>query len=382
MPPPSAPLLPSFRIQGFRAFRDLEIPRLGRVNLIVGKNNVGKTTLLEAIQIYAAGSEAPWEIRELLMRRQEIRRGVRESVPPLIDIDRAFFQPATHGSRASIALGPYPEDRQLWIQSGRLLADDNERVITPNTVFVADEDSDPVPYEREGIAAWQVKVGTLPARFVFHHQLSNFHSADFMSLRRREAQTADSRGTLTCRHLPARGINSANIGALWDSIVLTENERSTLQALRIIAPDIERISLVEDPRKQGSRYALIVRKTHPAPEPLHSMGDGMSRIFELALGLVSSHDGLFLIDEVENGVHYSAQEQLWRFIFEAASQLNVQVFATTHSWDCIAAFQKAASSHPEDGMLISLAQTDGGIKATVFNEGDLEIITRESIEVR
>ncbi|QAT88561.1 ATPase-like protein [Corallococcus coralloides] len=112
------------------------------------------------------------------------------------------------------------------------------------------------------------------------------------------------------------------------------------------------------------------------------MGDGMSRIFELALGLVSSQDGLFLIDEVENGVHYSAQEQLWRFIFEAASQLNVQVFATTHSWDCISAFQKAASSHAEDGMLISLAQTDGDIKATVFNEGDLEIITRESIEVR
>ncbi|HZH78600.1 MAG TPA: hypothetical protein VEY88_21405, partial [Archangium sp.] len=71
-----------------------------------------------------------------------------------------------------------------------------------------------------------------------------------------------------------------------------------------------------------------------------------------------------------------------RFIFEAASQLSVQVFATTHSWDCIEAFQRAASSHREDGALISLARQDGEVKAAVFNERDLEIITRESIEVR
>ncbi len=108
----------------------------------------------------------------------------------------------------------------------------------------------------------------------------------------------------------------------------------------------------------------------------------MNRIFELALGLVNASGGLFLADEVENGVHYSAQEQLWRFIFEAASRLNVQVFATTHSWDCIEAFQRAASSHKEDGVLISLSRQDDEVKAAVFNERDIEIITRESIEVR
>lgn len=112
------------------------------------------------------------------------------------------------------------------------------------------------------------------------------------------------------------------------------------------------------------------------------MGDGMNRVFELALGLANSKDGLFLVDELENGVHYSAQEQLWRLIFETASQLNVQVFATTHSWDCIESFQRAASAHPSNGALISLARQEGEVKGTVFNERDLEIITRESIEVR
>ncbi|RKH34300.1 ATP-binding protein [Corallococcus praedator] len=377
---PPAPLLPSFRIQGFRAFRDLQIPRLGRVNLLVGKNNVGKTTALEALKVYAAGAAAPWEIRDLLERRQEIRRGApREKTSPQIDIDRMFFQSAHHGRTSAIQLGSVEEEAPLRIQSGHLLSNASISLLPFDGVFYATDEELPDIFQNRS-AVLRVSRGTVPIQFALLRSLTDINSSDFVDMLTGRIPEAGS--SLTCELLPARGIDRASIGALWDSIVLTANEQSTLQALRIIAPDIERISLVEDPRQQGVRYALISRQGHSSPEPLHSMGDGMNRVFELALGLVSAKDGLFLIDEVENGVHYAAQEQLWRFIFEAASQLGVQVFATTHSWDCITAFQKAASSHPEDGMLISLTQVDGDIKAAVFNERDLEIITRESIEVR
>ncbi|NNC19587.1 ATP-binding protein [Corallococcus exiguus] len=372
MPPPSAPLLPSFRIQGFRAFRDLEIPRLGRVNLIVGKNNVGKTTVLEALKVYAAGIDAAYELRELLVRRQEVQRVTsREERFQSVNIFRAFFQPAT-----SLHLGPTIQENRLSIQLGRrsYLKDDTGRI--SRSLFIPlDEQEQQSPESAE--EALQIRLGIETKR---HVRLDEFVSLRGISLRR--PGQSEPAGLFTCQYIPARGISSPDIGPYWDGIVLTEGEQSVLQALRIIASDIERISLVEGPMVQGMRYAIVARKGHAAPEPLYGMGDGMNRIFELALGLVNSKSGLFLVDEVENGVHYSAQEQLWRFIFEASSQLGVQVFATTHSWDCISAFQKAASAHPEDGMLISLAQTDGDIKATVFNEGDLEIITRESIEVR
>ncbi|NRD56152.1 AAA family ATPase [Corallococcus exiguus] len=381
MPPPSEPLLPSFRIQGFRAFRDLEIPRLGRVNLIVGKNNVGKTTVLEALKVYANGAAAPWEVRRLLERRQELSRGTtQDKTPASIDIDRIYFQPPNAFPQSNFQLGPCSGGKQLSIQSGWLAMS----VSAEDPGYKEDFftfDSELLPGESQGEEVLEIRYGELPARHTYLRSLTD-NSRSIPKVDMRRGARHDLQGILNCQFLPAKGLDKSDIGALWDSIVLTENEQSTLQALRIIAPDIERISLVEDPRQQGMRYALIVRKTRATPEPLHSMGDGMNRIFELALSLVSAKDGLLLIDEVENGVHYSAQEQLWRFIFEAASQLNVQVFATTHSWDCISAFQKAAAAHPEDGMLISLAQTDGDIKAAVFNEGDLEIITRESIEVR
>lgn len=108
----------------------------------------------------------------------------------------------------------------------------------------------------------------------------------------------------------------------------------------------------------------------------------MNRIFEMTLGLVNSKNGIFLIDEIENGVHYSVQSKLWSFIFQIAARMQIQVFATTHSWDCIEAFQKAASAHPAQGALIRLYDQEGKISAHTFDEHQLEILTRESIEVR
>lgn len=380
MPPPSAPLLPSFRIQGFRAFRDLEIPRLGRVNLIVGKNNVGKTTLLEAIKVYSAGLEAAWELREVLDRRQEIQRGsLRDKVHPPIDIDRVFFHGPPQDRPKSIRIGPLQGDKELRIQSGRLVIPVQSQDPDVRSHFVMEGDARYYE-ELQSEEALEIRYGSSPPRRSLLRTLNDAIAASASEARRKSHP--EMRGSLVCNYVPVRGLDRSSIGTLWDNIVLTANEQATVQALRLILPDIERVSLIEDSRQPGMRYALVARKGHSIPEPLQSMGDGMTRIFELALGLVSSGNGLFLVDEIENGIHYSVREQLWRFIFEVASQLNVQVFATTHSWDCISAFQKAASSHAENGMLISLAQVNGDIKTAVFDEKDLEIITRQSIEVR
>src|SRR5207248_10243537 len=67
-------ILNSLEIKNFRGFRHLQIERLGRVNLIVGKNNVGKTSLLEALRLYASRASTPTFIWEILSTRNEIRR--------------------------------------------------------------------------------------------------------------------------------------------------------------------------------------------------------------------------------------------------------------------------------------------------------------------
>ena len=46
----------SLYIKNFKNIRELKLPRIGRVNLIVGKNSVGKSTLLEAISLYLSNA--------------------------------------------------------------------------------------------------------------------------------------------------------------------------------------------------------------------------------------------------------------------------------------------------------------------------------------
>ncbi|HVB23053.1 MAG TPA: AAA family ATPase [Ktedonobacteraceae bacterium] len=110
---------------------------------------------------------------------------------------------------------------------------------------------------------------------------------------------------------------------------------------------------------------------------------GKIRVLTITLALVNARDGLLLIDEFENGLHYSVQPDLWRLIFQVANRLNVQVFATTHSWDCIEAFQSATEGDTQDtAMLIRLESRKHGIRATLFDQSELSIVTREQIEVR
>jgi AAA15 family ATPase/GTPase len=91
---------------------------------------------------------------------------------------------------------------------------------------------------------------------------------------------------------------------------------------------------------------------------------------------------LLLIDEFENGMHYSVQEDAWRVIFKLASRLEIQVVATSHSWDTILAFQKVAKEYPEGGALIRLSRKGEEIVPTIFSQGELAVATRDKIEVR
>jgi predicted ATP-dependent endonuclease of OLD family len=104
---------------------------------------------------------------------------------------------------------------------------------------------------------------------------------------------------------------------------------------------------------------------------------------EVKQPFVNVKNGILLIDEFENGLYYAVQPDLWQFIFRIARRLNVQVFATTHSWDCIEGFQKAAQAdNQNEGMLIRLEYKKGEVAITLFDERRLGIATHERIEVR
>ena len=169
----------------------------------------------------------------------------------------------------------------------------------------------------------------------------------------------------------------------WDKIVLKEQEEDVLNILRVVEPDVQRINFVGEDNGTSRRIPIVRTAEMREPVPLRSLGEGMNRLFGIALALTAARDGILLIDEIETGLHYSVMPNVWKLIFQVAERLNVQVFATTHSWDCIEAFQQAAAQdRNEEAVLIRLENRNGSVTATLFDERKLDIATRELIEVR
>lgn len=362
--------LDSLEIRNFRAFRHLTIERFGRVNLIVGKNNVGKSCLLEALRLYAKqGSQAlVWELLEA--RDETGPRVVRseEGVKDEVSTVKYLF----YGRRDTkeypdvIQIGPLNSpETTLTLAVGWYAQVDQEgrRELKPLLPKEYDTVENPVL----GLAT---QVGTQPK------------TVQRLSRRSGAIRPPDVKGTPNV-FVSANGLEDIQIGQLWDGIALTDLEEDVLASLHIIASEVQRVNLVGDQSYQRYRYPIVRVAGSDAPIPIRNMGEGMNRIFGVALALVSAREGVLLIDEIESGLHYSVQSELWRLIFAVAHRLNIQVFATTHSWDCIQAFQQAAQGDEhEEGLLIRLESKMDSTLATLFGERKLGIATREQIEVR
>lgn len=360
--------LDSLEVRGFRAFRDLRIEKLGRVNLIVGRNSVGKTCLLEALYLYARRG-APAAVEQLLRSRDEKPNVVFKDdydTEQLVNDFRHLFYGRQDLTRtlASAQIGPLDrKDATLSLQVGWLKEGSSEQ------------------NGNGRVSSTENKELVLGVNFA-NTALASF---DFSSFETR----ATRRGLIpgmpeeTCCFVPMAGLENSVLAELWSSTALTANEEEVLDGLRIIAPNLERLAVLQRGRVPRNSSVVVRVADQPEPIPLKSLGEGMNRLFGLTLSLVNARGGFLLVDEIESGLYYETQPAMWRLLFTVAKKLNVQVFATTHSYDCIRAFQSVAVEHEEEGALVRLYRSaDGDTRATLFNEDDLQVANEQGVELR
>lgn len=371
----------SLEIEGFRGFSKLSIPTFGKVNLITGKNNAGKSSLLEAIRILVMQGSVD-TIQSILNYREEINDA--------IDLDHEFVG-TDFGPYRNLFTG-FPDFSTSPVgfsikASGRIQSGLSALSVNAAWAVKRDTDKGVISYEPappdlfgdvEGIPALELIAGerrrVLPLRF--------------RSLPKRSmgmSPFGESASELVrCVYLdPFSSKSTGQLGTLWDAIALTDSQNDVVKALQLISPDIEAVSMIGsgEPRFR-SRTAIVRSRQFNAPVPLRTFGDGVNRLFGIILSLCNAKNGVLLIDEFENGLHYSVQTSIWKTIFRLASDLNIQVFATSHSRDCVVAFQEAATESPQNGVLIRLTRKDSVVLPTTFSERELEIATENEIEVR
>lgn len=361
--------VPSLRIEGFRGIDSLTVGRLGRVTLLAGRNGTGKTTVLDAVRIFADRGRLS-SLTAVLGRSEElaVRVDGENDVTEFADFEALF-----HGRQArtgtSFTIG--------------LAGDTREQLVVEVVV------TDDMPEEwMSRLARPMVSTRVLRIAFgQFEEFLPMFDGAsDAGRWRRQRRFSREDDGwpkALRAEVLGPGLLNNLDLDQRWGEIALTEQEPVALRALNLAASHrIGGVAVVSGDARSRSRRVLV-KLEDGERVPLRSLGDGAVRLFGVAVALAGAAGGLLLIDEAENGIHHSLQHEYWRLVLRAAADHDIQVIATTHSWDCIRGFASASGENDDvEGVVVRLERDDGRLRAVEYSEEELETATAQGIEVR
>lgn len=362
----------SFYIENFKNFEKLTLNQLKRVNLIVGKNSVGKSTLLEAIAVYLSDGDDNC-LKEILAGRGE-PISYDKQYEGILDVIKDRFLSLFSGWEEN-----YSKD--FFIR----LAEKESDPLTIQQVYISD-------YRKNGIESGQMlyiynqedldaKGGLLS--FTTYGLVVTKTDGETSLIRYDNIRPVTMK---TYKRVPYQMIHTSDFdstdnAALYDKISLSPLENYIVKALNIINENIDRITFVNEVGSKLYRVPIVSLKDTGRRVHLSTMGDGLNRVLTIVLLLLNCKNGVLLLDEFETGLHYSVQKQLWEIIFLLAEELNVQVFVTSHSYDCFKSFAEANVSG--QGMLIRLEQRNSGIEPVCYlDNNDILFAAENDIELR
>ena len=394
--------LDSLLIKNYRQLKNIEIESIGDINLIVGCNNSGKSTLLEAIRLFASRGSTDL-IEEILNDHGELQifsTELSDEIVPEMSICNLFTGrkfPTKDGIH--IYIGNINKSQFLQIEHvfqkvefiERLIDGEQSSIRRLKKIFKDNREE-----LLESSDALEISVSSSSDLFSPIIKNTIFSLTDLFNRRRffNRVQNPNLMPWIAHSYVPSRATTQDELADVWDAVVLTEAEGYVLKALRLIEPGTDGLAFIQGGRRpsriptnktaSNERHAMLRMERLETPVPLQSMGDGMTRVLQLILNALKAKNGFLLIDEFENGLHYSVQEQVWKLIFELASANQMQVFATTHSDDCVRAFSAVATEHALKGVLIKMERTDdeGDSVVSSVTEVELDSLVNSNVDVR
>jgi len=364
----------TFKVRNFRGLRNLDIDSLERVNLIAGKNNVGKTALLEALFLHS-GPNIPGLIVAVNDFRGLQNHNMRDAFRELFS---DFNSEASIQLRASGSWGQ--NDRILRISLSEL---DQSQITLDNSANAE--------LQRMGITR---RISNERVVLKYTDESGNAFESDGWMIGAQVGGSTRSMGIegrqieienrSVAVYLPSlHRFGPSEEAEKFSNLSVTRKHRKVESVMKRVEPRLQGLSVIT----RGSVpmvHAELEGQERLLPMPL--LGDGMNRLLSLALVIGSSAEGtLVLVDEIENGLHHSVMQSVWSGIAQFAREFDVQIFATTHSWECIHAAHRAFSEDElYDFRLHRLDRIgdDDDIKAVTYDQETLEAALEMEFEVR
>ena len=348
--------LNSFEAVRYRGIDGLSFPHLARANLITGENGVGKTAVLEAMWLFTGRYNTG------LLWNQHVQRSDKPVLDPVARLAKGALElrgeerGATHSLKAAF----------------RKLADVERTKETPagsvpGNLFMtapviariyADLDGNPVTSETTGaqVTPWGSVVFDIPQRPTERPDSIIFGT-------RFQIQTLDE-------YLRR-----------YSDMVRASLKNNFTEAINLILPKVQDVEILTD--EMGGSY-LSALTDADVQLPLHDLGGGVERLYQLYLSFFSSRGGALYADEIENGLHHSVLESVWSHSRNWMRQWDVQLVATTHSDECIQAAMAAFEDAPDELAIHKLYRNTetGKVEATTFTGEVLEGARNLNLETR
>jgi len=275
----------NIEIKNFKCFEDFKAEGFGRVNLIGGKNNVGKTAFMEAVyvNVYSSYQSIEGFVSSLLNIKL-----AREKINLLYNQNKEFFK-------------------------------EKEIIESYDKLFIK-SNIDGLLYEIE-----KLKNGI--KRYIFtwdDGEVIDVNVNDF---------SFDTTLFKHIKFLDTMGLSNLHLKEYYASLQEEEKESYLNNILNSFDAQIENFKIINDVSQCKIKNSYI---------EITELGDGTKHLISIILSLFSAKNGFLFIDEIGNGIHYTNLDKLWEIILTISKQQNVQVFATTHSKECIESYARVA----------------------------------------
>lgn len=424
-------MIESLRIRHFKAFEEFSVENLGAINLITGRNNVGKTSLLEAIWAFIDRAYLS------TLSQISVSRGMQSSwsqfVPTQPIIVEVHWAPhfanfdLSHPIEISVQRNWENVPLTRWQRTARSLRSSGGQVGTEGTAGenatrrfwetleisfspTAQSQGIPLTAQSQGIPLQDPHISEMPSQlYIPTHQsliaqspaigslVLTYRSEgvklgqDYLKERMKVVLLGNtvqlegnlSTDTWSVAPVPSRGYEDlVRQAQRFGAIDIENGVERLVEYLRVMEPRLKRLMLIPM-RGVCQIYGEI---EGPGALPIRCMGDGVERLISILLCLVMPPT-VVLVDEIGSGIHHSALPRMWKLLAEVVRETGCQLFGTTHSYECIQAAIQGLEGNKKDQELfryIRLQRPKEGseIKPVVLNYNDAASAVESNLEIR
>lgn len=336
-------------IKSFRSIKNLELSDLGQFNLLIGRNNCGKSTVLEAMYLAAGAPQIPLFAVNIGRGASTVQNEGFVTLFNDFNIEKPF----------SVAYSEKNYSRSIEVSAVKV--DRIPQLIMRGT-----------PQELSRIGYYEIKVNAnkMSNPYTVRYNQNGDTSESYVFSDSEIKLLTDDKSVRPVQFITADWQNS-NVVDYIDNLVVNKQKDALIQNLQKIDERIRDIQI-------GNNNFIYIDIGLSKLMPIQFIGLGARKFITIASIVSSQKDGVLLIDEFENGLHFETMDVLWNAVISMCRERNIQILATTHSYECIESFVNAAS----DGNVYRIERKEDEHKAIRYSAEEASSFIDKRWEMR